>query len=495
MSTINIKEDFLDSLFIQKLKNIHNLNLSFDKNKEITAIFGPNGCGKSTILHALACVYQQKKITTDIYRGEVYKFSDFFIPTTLGVWNESKLTITYSSESIEKRERVYEKKNKRWTRYEDRPRREVYFVGIDICVPKIEKEKKKSFIRINVDGEPGEKEKIIKDISYVMNRRYDSVLSCNEKKYRLATTGGISYPSLFMGAGENKIIELLKLFHSAGKGSLILIDELDLTLHTAALVRLLEKMIEIAREKGLQIIFTSHRDEILNLDQITSKIDVRHIFQISEGKTECLNKTTSKCVAQLTGRIPEKKVIYVEDSFSEEIVKRFLQTKGMLRYYDITIFGAIKNSFTIACGLYLSSRELFNKSYFVLDGDRYIKDEEKQAQIDKVYTGTEDGILENKRDILRHFFQYDSKVSSGEVTEYLNPEKFIHDAIITNGDPNSETYKVLEEICGVADDHQYIPPNYPWDVIIEDFSKLDSIWSQYTSDLNRIISESDEIMS
>lgn len=47
----------LDKVFFTQLKGLHNVEISFT-DKPITAIFGVNGCGKSTILHALACLYR-----------------------------------------------------------------------------------------------------------------------------------------------------------------------------------------------------------------------------------------------------------------------------------------------------------------------------------------------------------------------------------------------------------------------------------------------------
>lgn len=286
------------------------------------------------------------------------------------------------------------------------------------------------------------------------------------------------------GAGESKIIELVNLLHNASKGALILIDELDLTLHTLALIKFINVMIRIVKEKDLQVIFTSHRDDILNNKEIESKIDVKHIFNM-EGETQCFNGTTNKCIAQLTGEYPDKNVIYVEDSISKEIVKRFLKKNKVLRGYDITIFGSIENAFTIACGLYLSNKDLFYKSFFVLDGDKYINDNDKLVQINKKYSGTECGIQENKQEILSRFVQYKSESVNGKL---LSPEHFIHSKILESGDKESETYQRLFEINGVCDNHQYLPldSDYPHSVIIEDFSQT-PVWDNYTMELNRIL--------
>ena len=80
----------LKKILFSKLKNLENLEISFD-DKQITGIFGTNGSGKSTVLHALACLYQP---VTDSIRKN-FKFPNFFIPTTLDLWNGSRFTIEY----------------------------------------------------------------------------------------------------------------------------------------------------------------------------------------------------------------------------------------------------------------------------------------------------------------------------------------------------------------------------------------------------------------
>src|SRR5699024_5291771 len=120
------------------LKNLIDLEISFE-GSQVTAILGPNGNGKSTILHALACAYSPSQ------KGENYKFSKFFLPNTDALWNESELSIIHSyrddKKEYKKVNRGYKKTSVRWTpRYASRPEREIYYIGIDKCVPMIESE-------------------------------------------------------------------------------------------------------------------------------------------------------------------------------------------------------------------------------------------------------------------------------------------------------------------------------------------------------------------
>ena len=135
-----ISQQVLHSMRVKTLKNLIDLDISFE-GASVTAILGPNGNGKSTILHALACAFSPNE------NGENYKFSWFFLPSTDALWNDSELSIIHSfrdaqlvSENIS---RKYKKTQVRWTpRYANRPKRDVFYIGIDKCVPMIESEKK-----------------------------------------------------------------------------------------------------------------------------------------------------------------------------------------------------------------------------------------------------------------------------------------------------------------------------------------------------------------
>ncbi|NJL57154.1 DUF2813 domain-containing protein [bacterium] len=133
-------------LEVTKLKNIKDLCISFEP-KNITGILGPNGYGKSTILHALACCFQPPD-----EGQEDYKFSNFFLPSPDALWEGSELKIVHtyrqSSQVHENVEQFYGKSSDRWKPiYKRRPTRTVHYFGVDICVPLIEAEKRN--VKIN----------------------------------------------------------------------------------------------------------------------------------------------------------------------------------------------------------------------------------------------------------------------------------------------------------------------------------------------------------
>ena len=124
-------DQFLNKVHFYKLKGLNGLNISFG-NKRVTVLFGVNGCGKSTILHALACLYRP---CTDL--GEQNYFTRFFKRENKVTWADSNLVADFTIDGKDKS--IKYKKGERWTpRMNKRPQRDVVYIGIDSCVPDIE---------------------------------------------------------------------------------------------------------------------------------------------------------------------------------------------------------------------------------------------------------------------------------------------------------------------------------------------------------------------
>lgn len=131
---------------------------------------------------------------------------------------------------------------------------------------------------------------------------------------------GLRYSALSMSAGEQKVFYILEKVFRATKYSLILIDELDLLLHDQAMKKLIEVILERAEDKNLQVIFTTHRESVLELED---KINIRHIVCRS-GKTLCFNETKPDAINRLTGVQPRPIEVFVEDDLASTIVKKLL---------------------------------------------------------------------------------------------------------------------------------------------------------------------------
>ena len=286
----------ITNINIENLKGIKNLDIEI--NRPLTAIMGVNGAGKSTIIHALACIY------TPYAKGDNYKFSFFFTPNSDFDWKDSKFNIIYYDENLQKNiNREYKKGGDRWSpRYVDRPKRDTYYIGIETCIPEIEKERQQSFIRFSKDIINDDiANRIIRDAAYVLNKDYTTLTANKTKKKEMLgvnTKSGLGYSSLSMGAGEQRVLKILKTIHSVDTYSLILIDEIDVLLHVKALKRLIERVYDVASKRKLQIIFTTHSLEILKLREY---VDIKYIEQ-TERKTMIYDYINSDMIYRIICR-------------------------------------------------------------------------------------------------------------------------------------------------------------------------------------------------
>ncbi|WP_081034022.1 AAA family ATPase [Comamonas thiooxydans] len=478
-------QQILHSLSIKKLKGIISLDeIQFDE-KPLTAILGPNGCGKSTILHALACCYK----APEEYKILKTQFPEYFTPTTDATWSGSHLAIThtYRNDAIvhSRVETNYRKVIDRWTpRYPSRPERYVRFIGIKTCVPRIEEETKKS--AIDYQTEPHADSELIRSkIATVFNRAYNELnihKADNGRNYPGLALEGTRYSSLAMGAGEQRVLEILSAVFRAPKNALILIDEIDLLLHTAALKELIKIIHDRAEEKSLQIIFTTHREAILELND---RVSIKHIHTVKSRaipapavapiqpapqgapillpainppflrKTYCFSNTKPDALQRLTGHQERQLEIFVEDDVAQAIVQYELLSLGITRHASVTLYGAATNCFTLAAGLILSGDHDPDRQLYLLDGDLYATQAEQLARANAVLSGTEVHAQERRQRCLSGIKKFCAQQNALPA-----PEAQIHKMICDLPDQadelSNEIIRIARSINAVDDTHSLI---------------------------------------
>lgn len=467
-----------------KLKNLREFIITFD-GKPVVGIFGPNGCGKSSILHALACLYHPKSGKKE----DTHKFSDYFKSDEFNNWCGSSVSFRYyfrNGRDSRIADKTYTKRGTRWIReYKKRPDRDIYFIGLKTCVPDIELESKNRST-VNTRRDPNAiaySDKVMRDASMIMGRKYVDYFNSayGGKKYiTVEKDDSTKYKSLSMGAGEQRVFKILQTFYEAPKYSLILIDEIDLTLHTSALTCLMNRIVSIAKEKNLQVVFTSHREELMNRNDI----DVRHIFQ-TPTKTLCLSNTTPACVDRMTGIAKCPLDIFVEDKVSKNIITKLLLQKGINRRVNIEVFGAITNAFTVASGLYMIGK-LTENIAVVTDGDNYRDHDSKIVQLEKYFSGTEVDVIQKRESIVKHILQYTVEA------DHIAPELYIWQTL-TESDRANDIVAAAKSIQYVDDSHHYLTDmivclNLDYHVglvqVINEFAEHTEKWNRYVSDIS-----------
>ncbi|MBL0878738.1 AAA family ATPase [Serratia ureilytica] len=452
----SITNQKLNSIKIGRLKCVNELNEIFFHPHPLTAILGPNGSGKSTILHALASIYMPEKG----FPGEDNKLGDFFPRSPQAEWNDSNfnINITYRRDGVltENEIKNYGKadyRGSRWIQiYARRPMREVYYLGIDKCVPMIESEKNNNVKYETSSVNNALINTILTKASYILNKRYTSFnhhQKPNGSKFIGVEIDGLAYSSLSMSAGEQKIFLILETVFKADKNALILIDELDLLLHDEALKKLIFVLSEHSSAKNKQIIFTTHRELII---EMVDKVNIRHIVSL-DNRSYCFDETKPDAINRLTGEQVKPIEIYVEDDVANAIARKICSSIQASRYVKIYRFGAATNAFTLLSSSLIRGEDISNKIY-ILDGDEYNTPAKKAAALDRVLTGTEERTQQLKID-------GEGKIIQFNLPENMKPEAYLHQLITTipiNDLENDalEIITVANSIRFEIDPHRYI---------------------------------------
>jgi AAA15 family ATPase/GTPase len=453
----------LHSISIGKLKCINGLKeIDFSPNS-VTAILGPNGSGKSTILHAIACLYkpfhndpENEKLTV----GENHRLVDFFPASPDGEWNGSNFSATMS---YRKAQVVTDRKTlpygkgepagSRWLEiYARRPEREVYYLGIDKCVPMIESEKKGKVKYVTSSLSDNISNLVRVNASSILNKEYSSLnnhIQPNGKEMIGVECDGVSYSSLSMSAGEQKIFQILNVVFNAGKNSLILIDEIDLLLHDAAFKKLIKVIKERADDKKIQVVFTTHRESIINMSNI---VNIRHVLNVGN-RTYCFSESKPDAIDRLTGDRSSSVEIYVEDDVAASVLRKVCSSMQASKHVKIIRYGAAINAFTLVSAALLKGDNL-NNALYVLDGDEYISEDAKKKCIERVLTGDDQHAIDLRSTAMEHIRQFN-------IPDKYNPEKFIHsiikelDASVHDGDA-AEIIEAAKSVIYEKDSHDYL---------------------------------------
>lgn len=432
----------LKSVEFRNLKRLKDVVINFEGHN-VTGIFGPNGCGKSTVLHALACIYRPLDGV-----GEKNYFTRFFKGERNVTWRDSYLKAYFEVEGAPT-DRVYKKGGDHWSpRLDKRLERVVRYLGLRSCVPDVENEpssRTKCYLSPN-SAPVGNLREILSAAGRCFGIEYGGYHwedFASRKYQKVDVRDGLSYSSLAMGAGEQRLFTLLQELYSMPPYSLLLIDELDLTLHTSALQILVTIMNEVAESRHLQVVFTSHREELA----YRTDINIRHIWYSNvEGCTKVLQKTTPECLQRLTGQMKKNFEVYVEDDLSESIAKQVLRANNMLKYTDVIRFGDASNAFLLAASDNIRSADR-ETAIFLLDGDVYRTEEERMKMMKKYWGGDEVDKVERRRKAISYIKQY--TMPEGE-----HPEHYLWQQIKTT---SSELGNLAKEIPEVHNDqHCYL---------------------------------------
>lgn len=266
-------------LEVGAFRGLNSLDISF--NYPITAIAGKNGAGKSTILALACCAFHNSSSGYRLPKRQksYYTFSDFFVqhadeipPQGVQVfygiaynnWKKDSSLPNGVGIAYQVRKKV---KDGKWNDYDTRLARTVVFLGIERIVPHNERSQSRSYSKVFKETpKKGWEDKVMLAVGTILGKPYEEFRFLQHSKYTLPVVKSrdILYSGFNMGAGENALFEIFSTLYSAGKGALIVIDEVELGLHAAAQRKFIEQLKKACLETQTQVICTTHSPEIFD---------------------------------------------------------------------------------------------------------------------------------------------------------------------------------------------------------------------------------------
>lgn len=352
----------LEWLEIRKLRGWTGQRIEFQF--PIVAISGENGSGKSSIIQAAASIYRA------VTPAGKYYASEFFPSTAWDTIEDASIKFSVR-EGTRRVESSIRKPTERWKGNVDRPIRPVEYFDLSRVLPvggrvgyaKIAKSKHKEVSAAIFD------EGRLDRLSYILNHKYVSArmaLSDIDAARRVPVLQmkENSYSGYHQGQGETTITELIQA--DLPKYGLILIDEIESSLHPRAQRRLIRDLANVARERELQIILTTHSPYIL---EELPEVARMQIFWSDIDRKVMTGVSAQFAMSKMDDAPHPDCEVYVEDESSKTMLAEILSqhSKDLLSRIQIVTFGAASVGYQL--GQMVNGRRFLRSTAVFLDGD------------------------------------------------------------------------------------------------------------------------------
>lgn len=427
---------FVTKVHFHKLKRLVDVTVEFPE-KGIVALMGENGTGKTTALHALACIYKPHE-HLQRRRGDLGNWwTDWFVPHTGNFWNDSRIRVYFN----DNQNGVVYRKGDRWSpRKQERRERYCRYVGFKDSIPHIEEERLRSrfeFALHPLDLSEAKRTQFLICARTVLNRNYTDIQRATKRTglrdflYASVAQGNppvhSNYTSHYMGAGEQKVLKIIEEIISAPDGALLLFEEFEVAVHESAIRRLIPWMVKESENRSLQIVVSTHWPRMI---EFSESVHLRTLHSDSSGNIVCLNGCKPSVMYEMTGDLANLRLItvWVEDQLAARIVERIATSLGIVQNVTIKIYGAINNAFSIAATLELDNAN-YHVNLVVIDGDRYRRRDEKLGRLRTSLSGTGEKVIDAQVDALRWIAQF-NPVTEDCASPLLptKPERFLLEA-------------------------------------------------------------------
>lgn len=357
-----------------RLRGLGKFEIEF--NYPVSAIAGENGAGKSTLLAMAACAFHNRPdgFKLSDRANTYYTFSDFFVQSNDEI-SPSGIIIQYrirndnwrNSEPGEGWQRRRKKVRGKWTDYKTRVKRNVIYFGIQRIVPHYERTTYKAnrhrFQLSDLDADV--LNRIRRTAGRILGRNYsDFELHAHAKRsLPIVSWSGLRYSGFNMGAGESGVFGILTALFAAGRGSLIVIDEIELGLHEKAQRCLIRELDKLCNELHCQIICSTHSHRILE----SLPPEGRFFIETRGGETVITpGISPDYACGKLGGQNASELDIFVEDQAAKAILEASLPL-AIRERIQIHYIGSSEAVLRQLTARYLERRD---SCLAILDGDK-----------------------------------------------------------------------------------------------------------------------------
>lgn len=168
-------------------------------------------------------------------------------------------------------------------------------------------------------------------VSYVLGREYVEARWIRHRLFK--GDGGLSivfktkhgrYSEAFAGSGEVAVTSCVVQVLAAGPGTLVLLDEPEVSLHPGAQERLLAFLSKMVRTRQLQVVFSTHSPHLVTALPSDA---IKAFHQLEDGRFVVLPSTHPYAAFRRLGAVGGGEVrILVEDKLAKAVVQQALLT-------------------------------------------------------------------------------------------------------------------------------------------------------------------------